>query len=272
MNVFVICLIIVAVLAALYLFLVCPRIFRKPDYSHLYGVHYAHRGLFDNDSDAPENSMAAIKKAVDADYGIEFDVRLTKDGIPVVFHDDSLERMCGIQKNVWEYTLKELQQIKLAKSNETIPTFEDVLKVVNGQVPLIIEYKIPFTDVEVCEKANALLESYKGPYCIESFQPLAVQWYKNNRPDVVRGQLSMEFFRTKERRKDFLYWCLSMLLVNVMGRPDFIAYNHFHANNMSRRICKMLGALSVAWTIRSQEEFEQAKDKFDLFIFDSCRL
>ena len=114
----------------------------KPDRTPLLGVHYAHRGLFDNESDAPENSLAAFKKAVEAGYGMEFDVQLSKDDIPIVFHDATLQRMCGVEGNVWEYTLKELQQMKLQQSNETIPTLEQVLRVVAGKVPLIIEYKM----------------------------------------------------------------------------------------------------------------------------------
>ena len=123
---------IILILLAIYLFLIAPRIIGKPDRSALYGVHYAHRGLFDNESQAPENSLAAIRKAVEEGYGIEFDVQLSKDDIPVVFHDASLKRMCGVDGKVWEYTLEELQQMKLGKSNETIPTFEQVLNVINA--------------------------------------------------------------------------------------------------------------------------------------------
>ena len=65
---------------------------------------------------------------------------------------------------------------------------------------------------------------------------------------------------------------LSYLPFNFLTRPDFIAYNHYHAHNLSRRICKALGGLSIAYTIKSTEEYEQAKDKFQLFIFDSCKL
>ena len=77
------------ILLVIYLFLIAPRMFGKPDRSTLQGVHYAHRGLFDNESDAPENSLKAIQKAVEAGYGIEFDVQLSKDKIPVVFNDHS---------------------------------------------------------------------------------------------------------------------------------------------------------------------------------------
>ena len=104
-------------LFALYLFLIAPRMVNKPDRAPLMGVHYAHRGLFDNKTNAPENSLAAFKKAVAAGYGMEFDVQLSKDDIPVVFHDATLKRMCGVGGNVWDYTLKELQQMMLGQFN-----------------------------------------------------------------------------------------------------------------------------------------------------------
>ena len=104
----------------------------KPDRAPFMGVHYAHRGLFNNQTSAPENSLAAFKKAVQLGYGMEFDVQLSKDDVPVVFHDATLKRMCGIEGNVWDYTVEELQKMKLGQSNETIPTLEQVLEVVGG--------------------------------------------------------------------------------------------------------------------------------------------
>lgn len=270
MNILIIIGLIVLGLIAIYLFMICPRLFQKPDRTPFFGVHYAHRGLFDNETQAPENSLNAIREAVKAGYGIEFDVQLSKDDIPVVFHDASLKRMCGIDGKVWEYTLEELQKMKLANSNETIPTFAQVLKEVDGKVPLIIEYKMDRVDTKVCELGNKLLENYQGPYCIESFHPFAVKWYRKHRPDILRGQLSENFIRNG--KKGAAMFLMTYLLTNFLTRPDFIAYSHKDADNISRRICKGLGALSVAWTIRSQAEYEKAKSHFDLFIFDSCIL
>lgn len=262
-------LILILFLVFLYLFLLCPRILHKPDRSRFLNRFYAHRGLFDNDSAAPENSLAAFQKAVDAGYGIELDVQLSRDQIPVVFHDAALKRMCGADGNVWEYDLFQLKKMSLAKSKETIPTLEEVLKLVNGKVPLIIEYKLDVPSTKVCEISNQLLLGYSGIYCIESFHPFAVRWYKKHRPDIMRGQLSEELFRSREYKGKLIYYLVSYLLTNVMCRPDFIAYNHKHGNNGSRYVCRLLGALSVAYTIKSQKEYEHAKNKFDLFIFDS---
>ena len=262
----------VSAASAAYLSLIFPRVFHRPDRSFLLGRHYAHRGLFDNATEAPENSVPAFRKAVEAGYGIELDVQLSKDNIPVVFHDATLKRMCGVDGNVWDYTLAELKQLRLAGSSATIPTFEEALAAIDRKVPIIVEYKLDVAQTKVCELGNELLNRYGGPYCIECFHPLALIWYRKNRPDVVRGQLCEEYWKTKKYRGNPVFLLLSYLVTNIATRPDFIAYNHRDAGNLSRRLCRRLGALSVAWTIKSEEEYRKAKDSFDLFIFDSFRL
>ena len=264
--------VLLLILMVLYLFMVAPRLFGKPDRKPLFGVHYAHRGLFDNQSDAPENSLKAFVKAVEAGYGIELDVQLSKDKVPVVFHDASLKRMCGIDDKVWNYTLEELQKMHLLGTEQTIPTFAQVLDTIGGKVPIIVEYKMDVPDTKVCELGDALLQKYNGVYCIESFHPFAVAWYKKHRPEVVRGQLAENFGKEEKYAGKLLYVFLSNLMLNFLGRPDFIAYKHQDVSQISRRFCKKLGALSVAWTIKSQEDYEKVKADFDLFIFDSCRL
>lgn len=262
-------LVLITILLMLYLFLIAPRMWKKPDRTPLLNVLYAHRGLFDNKTDAPENSLPAFQKAVEAGYGIELDVQLSKDGIPVVFHDASLKRMCGVEGNVWDYPLSELKQLKLADSNAEVPTLAEVLDVVDGKVPLIIEYKLYVPQTKVCRLVNDLLRSYTGAYCIESFHPLALLWYRRHRPDVVRGQLCMEFWNEDKYRGNPFFFVLSYLVTNAAARPDFIAYKHSDASNLSFRLTKRMGALAVAWTIKSQTQLEEAKKHFDLFIFDS---
>ncbi len=267
-------LIIILILLVLYLLLTAPRMTSRADRTpFMRNVFYAHRGLFDNESDAPENSLAAFKRAIDAGYGMEMDVQLTKDDKLVVFHDATLKRMCGVEGNVWDYTLEELQKFRLAKSQETIPAFEDVLKLVNGKVPLIIEYKLDRPLKRVCELGNELLSRYKGDYCIESFHPFALMWYKKHRPEVMRGQLSGNLAKeAKSRKNKMIYTLVTYLLTNILTRPDFIAYDHRYVNNISRKVCKWLGALSVTYTVKSVERYEEVKKDFDLFIFDSCIL
>lgn len=261
-------LLIIAVLVVLYLLAIMPRMTKRPDYTPLMGKHYAHRGLHDNKTEAPENSMAAFQKAVDAGYGIEMDVQLTKDRIPVVFHDETLKRVCGVEGNVRDYTYEKLQQFTLCESQERIPLFVDFLKLADGKVPLIVEIKIHENADTVCSIVDEVLKNYKGVYCIESFHPLAVNWYRKHRPEVIRGQLSSNFRAEAEKETPGMF-LVHHLLLNFLAKPDFIAYDHKHKGSCSRMLCRHLyHALSVAWTIRTQKELEDAKDAFDLFIFE----
>lgn len=264
-----ICLGCVLALAFIYLMMIMPRMTGRPDAAPFRKWLYAHRGLHDNASDAPENSMLAFRKAVEAGFGIELDVQMTKDGVPVVFHDYTLKRVCGVEGKVYQRTYEELQQLSLYGTDQKIPRFEDVLKLVDGRVPLIVELKIESTDVSVCPAADKLLSEYEGMYCIESFNPLGVFWYRRNRRKVVRGQLADAFHKVGEY-KGPLYFLLQNLLFNWLGKPDFIAYNHKYPGMLSRSLCRRLyRSTAAAWTIKSQEELDEAEKHFDIYIFDS---
>ena len=257
-----------AVLILLYLSMIGPRIFRRPRREPFKRWLYAHRGLHDNHSDAPENSMAAFRRAKEAGYGIELDIQLSKDRIPVVFHDFTLRRVCGGAGKVSDYTYEELQQFRLFESQERIPKFEDVLNLVDGKVPLIVEFKLETRDLSLCPIADRLLAGYTGMYCMESFNPLGVWWYRCHRRNVMRGQLSDAFLQEGPYRGP-LYFIQQNLLTNFIGRPDFIAYRSKYPRTLSRRICcGMFGAVGAAWTIKSQEELERAQRDFDIFIFE----
>ena len=282
--------VILGILAVLYLFMIMPRMTGRPDREPHISVLYAHRGLHDNSSDAPENSMAAFKKAVEAGYGIECDVQLTRDGIPVIFHDFTLKRVAryaegqaigdgplnedgtvSVPGKISNYTYEQLQQFHLLGSDEKIPKFEDFLELVDGRVPLIVELKIELKDLSVCPAVDKLLSNYKGVYCIESFNPLGVLWYRKNRPNVMRGQLSDEFH--KEDPKEFntvLYFGLTHLFFNFLTRPDFIAFNRKYPKSLSLWLNRHLyKCLTAAWTIKSQEQLDKATEDFDIYIFDS---
>ena len=261
-------LILFPVLLALYLFLLMPRMGRRPDHSALPGRYYAHRGLHDNASDAPENSMAAFRRAVEHGCGIELDVQLTADGVPVVFHDASLQRVCGVEGRVEDYTFAELQQFPLFGTDERIPRFADVLALVDRQVPLIVEIKAHGDFNAVCAAIAPMLDDYRGPFCVESFHPMAVRWFKKNRPEWIRGQLATNFAKPGKRENP-AQWVTHQLLTNILCRPDFIAYDVWFFRNFSFRLCRTLfRPLSVAWTVKSQEELEKCRGSYDLFIFE----
>lgn len=269
MKTLIIIAIVIAALVLLYFLMIMPRVVGKPSMKEFQKWLYAHRGLHDNLTDAPENSMKAFEKAVDAGFGIEMDIQLTKDNVPVVFHDFTLNRICGVDGKVRNFTYEELQQFPLCRSKECIPRLEDVLKMVNGRVPLIVEFKMETANMSLCLLADRLLRKYKGTYCMESFNPLALLWYQTHRKDVVRGQLSDAFLKEGEYT-GVLYFIMQNLLLNFLGRPDFVAYNCKYPNMLSRKICRRLyGNKAAAWTIKSEEQLCRARKNFDFFIFDS---
>ena len=251
----------------LFLFLIRPR--RRRDTSHLEGIAYAHRG-YHAAPDIPENSLAAFRRAVESGYGVELDVQLTRDGQMVVFHDGSLLRMCGVDKRVCDLSYDELQAYSLGNTREKIPLFSQVMQVLGG-VPLICEIKTyrSNTDLSVCEKVAPLLEQYPGPVCMESFNPLCVRWFKKHCPGMVRGQLSMDFSRDSGGQNPVVGFCLTHLLINVLGRPDFVAYCHLDTRAVGFRVCrKLFSPMLAAWTIRTPQEQQQAERIFDAVIFE----
>lgn len=256
-------------LTVLYLLAIMPRICNRPDTTLFQKIYFAHRGLHDNASEAPENSMAAFKKAVEAGLGMELDVQVTKDGVPVIFHDFTLERVCGVEGKVVNHTYEELQAYTLLDSGERIPRLSDLLLMVDGRVPLIVEIKAETADVSGCVIIDNLLRAYQGPYCIESFNPMVLWWFRRHRKDVVRGQLSSNFRKEGEYWNIF-YFGMTHLLFNFLTKPDFIAYNHKFSEEPGRRICRYLYRHpAAAWTIRSEKELEALKGEYDVFIFDS---
>jgi glycerophosphoryl diester phosphodiesterase len=256
----------------LYLYSIYPGRVNKDKMEPFSNRHYAHRGLFDKKSN-PENSLPSFQLAIDKGYGIELDVRITKDDIPVVFHDLNLLRACGVDKNISDLNYKELQDLYLFESNQRIPLFKNVLSTINGQVPIIVEIKLDKgVGTEICQLITPLLDNYNGIYSVESFNPLVLLWYKKNRPLITRGQLSLNFFK-KSRKGIAINFLMKYLMLNFLTKPDFIAYDHRDRKNLSLWILKKLFKIPlVAYTIKSQSQYEKNVDIFDLFIFDSFAL
>ena len=261
---------IVAILIAVYLIFLKPNTKRGEGFRPFEEVYIAHRGFFDNEGACPENSLAAFARAVECGYGIELDVQLTKDKQVVVFHDDTLLRMCGVDKKVEDCTFEELQQYPLAKSEQRIPLFTDVLAVIGGKVSLIVEIKNSDLWKETTEKTADILDKYDGCYCVESFSPLIVEWYKKNRPEIIRGQLSTNFFKDEPQMNFVKKFLLTNLLLNGKAKPDFIAYNHKHKNQFSYKLLRKLYRVkNAAWTVKTQQQLDEASDVFTCMIFDS---
>ena len=182
----------------------------------------AHRGVH-NEKDIIENSLEAFKEAVNKNYIIELDVHFLKDGEVVVFHDDNIERMTGINKNLKDCTYDEIRNIKLLNKNTYIPKFSDVLKLVDGKVPILIELKND-NKVGLLESSLVqILKKYNGKYAVQSFNPLSIMWFKNNYPNIIRGQLVCKFKNKKmDNIKKFI---LKTMFFNIITNPDFISHS-----------------------------------------------
>lgn len=261
--------ILLGVLIILYLLAIMPKLRKNPNQKDFEGFYYAHRGLHNNKQEAPENSLEAFRLAVESGYGIELDVQLTKDLVAVVFHDYNLLRACGVDKKVSDLDYEELLQYRLFNSDERIPTLREALDCVAGKVPLIIELKIPWKADKTCFAAAEELKRYNGLYCIESFNPFGLVWYRKHYPEIVRGQLSTDFIKEKIEGSRMQYFILKHLLFNFHTKPNFIAYHHKYKKGLSFAICrKLYKACAVAWTICSQKELDECKEYYDLFIFE----
>lgn len=238
-------------LAALPVFLVAPGYAPKSKKALFTGVNFAHRGLHSEDKSVPENSLKAFELAAAAGYGIELDVELSSDGQVVVFHDDTLDRVCGVHDRVNERTYDELRALRLCGTEETIPLFTDVLHVIGGRGPIIVELKTCKKKKELCEKTLAILRSYRGDVCIESFDPAIVMWFRFHGKEFIRGQLAMAAHRYELKPK-LLGWCCSRTLFNFLARPQFIAYNIGEMPPLVKLSC-VLGAIKVGWTSHAEE-------------------
>ena len=256
----------VVIVILIYLFLIAPK--NNKEMNRYKNVMYAHRGLH-NDERA-ENSMSAFRAAVDRGYGIELDIRLSKDGKLVIFHDDTLDRVCGREGKVIDFTADELATFSLNGTSDGVPLFSDFLAMVDGRVPLLVEIKEDAGDSAVSRAACEMLASYKGDYIIESFNPLSLKTVKGLMPGKSRGILSHRYYAYEQYRKP-LYFALQCLLLNFLCRPAFIAYDHRHADSFALRLCRKLFRVpTLAWTVRSAEDEAVArKNGFDGIIFEN---
>ena len=195
----------------------------------------AHRGIFDNKI-VPENSIEAFKKAIRKDYIIELDVHLTKDKKIVVFHDDLLDRMTNKKGKIKDYKLDELKDIKLLNTNYGIPTLSEVLKLVKGKVPLLIEMKYDNKSFELPRLLLKELSNYNGEVAIQSFDPFLVSYFRFHKNNYLRG-----------------------LLIDRISVQKSL-YNNKEINKYKNK--KNI----ISWTMISKEDIDKYKDKYDNLI------
>ena len=263
----IILLIFIVVIAALYLLSLRGRT-NHPDLEKLRKWRYAHRGLHGNG--VPENSILAFQKAVDSGYGIELDIHLLADGNLAVMHDASLKRTANADVIIEEMTTQQLQQYYLEGTQEQIPTLRQVLDMVCGKVPIIVELKSENNNyAAITEAACRMLEDDQGLYCIESFDPRCIRWLRKHNPQIIRGQLSYNSLHDCPEVPYWLRFAMTNLLSNFWNLPDFIAYSYEDSNRLSVRISRKFWKIQgVAWTLRKKQDYDNAVNDNWIPIFE----
>lgn len=252
--------IVLVILVVLFLAFILSLMGRRnhPELEKLSGWAYAHRGL--HGKGVPENSMEAFRRALNKGYGIELDVHLLKDGRLAVIHDHSLLRTAGVDVNIEDLTTEDILNYSLEGTDEKIPLLDAVLDLYNGKAPLIVELKPAKNHASLCDTVSKLLDQYNGAFCVESFDPRCVVWFKKNRPNYIRGQLSENFLANPKSRLPFILKCvMSWNLCNFLTMPDFVAYKYADRNNLTVKLCRKLWRLQgVTWTLKSLDEYNSA--------------
>ena len=234
---------------------------------------YAHRGLHGTvggyDAYAAENSLTAFERAKEHGFGIELDVRISKDGELVVFHDGVLDRVTDMTGKVEDYTLEELKKCRLSGTDDTIPTLSEVLALIDGAVPLVIELKEEGFDHSISEKSALVLKDYEGDYVVECFSPFAFGVFKKNLPKIPRGFLSCKHTANPKTRA-FKFRPIQRFLFNFLARPAFIAVDKRTPKLFPiPLICALFGTPRIAWKVKSkEEEIEAYKNGVSGVIFE----
>ena len=242
------------------------------NFQWLFDRPIAHRGL--HDEQYPENSMPAYEQAIAHDFNIEIDVHVSKDGEVVVFHDDNLKRVCGVDKLVKDCTVEELKSYPLANSEYTIPTFKEFLALVDGKVGILCEIKgiNPFDHRIVRETIKVLNEvGYKGNIALQSFDFGAVLYAKRH-SDYAVGELCTWCSPDGKHNRWWATDFMGKLWINKITRPDFIAYDVRAVDRKlpeNKWIVKWSKKVPVLmWTIKSQETLEDATKYANNVIFE----
>ncbi len=259
-------------LGLVWVWLIGPRRTHRAALAPFRAYNYAHRGLHNQAQGVPENSLPAFAQAVAAGYGMELDIQLTKDKQVVVHHDPSLARSCGEKKQIGDLSLAQLQTCRLFGTAEQVPLLRQVLEEVDGKTPIIVELKGYNDPHELCTLAMKELDNYHGMYCIESFDPRIVRWFRQNRPEIVRGQLMCHFKKGDDGLTVSQAFFGRNLLTNWYTRPDFEAYDIHTRDRLAMKLAtRLLGMQEVSWTIRTQEEYRKAKALRGIVIFEHIR-
>ena len=220
----------------------------------------AHRGLWGGD--VVENSITAYQNAVNNGYPIEIDLYSTTDGVLVSFHDASLVRMTGADGLIYEKSFAELQTLFLNNSDQKIPTFDQVLEIVDGSVPLLIEIKNQ-PDENVVKRVLDRLKSYKGEFAIQSFSPFYINQVRILAPHILRGILATE---NAVGEKPLTKFVVKNMNFNFLCKPDFISYSY---TGLPLKKRKVKNTPIITWTVTDQEIADKIKPYAKNIIFEN---
>lgn len=234
----------------------------------------AHRGYHDKAEGRIENSPSAFGAAIDAGYGIELDLQLSRDGVAVVFHNSVLDRLTEETGRVRDRDAADLQRIQLTGSRDTIPTFQEVLKQVNGTVPLLIELKDqhgqmgPTDGVLEAACAKALAD-YTGDAALMSFNPHMIAPFQTLCPDIARGLISSAWRKIDEPQVpvDTRVRLASIPDFETVG-ADFLSHDVTNLNSPRVEQLKSQGTPIFCWTVRSAQQEQQARKIADNITFE----
>ncbi|QIE56956.1 phosphodiesterase [Pikeienuella piscinae] len=234
----------------------------------------AHRGLHDRAAGVIENSRVAFEAAIRGGYGIELDLQLSADGEAMVFHDDDLDRLTEAEGPVGLRSATELGEIRLGEGDETIPTLTEVLSLVAGRVPLLVEIKdqsraMASVDGRLERRAAALLSAYDGPAALMSFNPHSVTECRGAAPEIPRGRTTCAFAEGPWGRLPAARRAALARLddLDALG-CSFISHQHDDLRSDAVAKVKASGRPVLAWTIRSREEEEAARAVADNITFE----
>ncbi len=230
--------------------------------SFLLKTPIAHRGL--NNDNIPENSLMAFTEAVKCGYNIELDVQMLATGEIVVFHDENTLRLTGQDNLIQSLKYEDIKKLRLSSTSQQIPTFEQVLSVVDGKVGILIEIKNHKNIGILEDKLINILKNYNGAHAIQSFNPFIIKYIKKNAPQIPCGQLSSYF--ENENMSKFLKFILKHMFLNHFIKPDFISYNVEQLPNKYVRKFRHIPLL--AWTVRSLQKWNSIKNYCDNIIFE----
>lgn len=240
------------------------------DFTNFRTTPIAHRGL--HDDKLGENSIGAFKAAIANGYGIEMDVHPLKDGGLAVVHDNNLKRVTGFDVNVEDLTEAELANYPITIGGEKIPTFKELLNVVKGQVPLLIELKVTGDfNPELPSRVLKELEGYPNPekIALQSFQPYCMKWLKEKADKYPLGQLTSWDL---DGQSKVVRWLFGTLRVLKISKADFVAYDIRYLPNRFVRRVRRKGFPVLAWTVNTPERLAIAKKNVDNVIFETIRL